>query len=466
MKLLRIKGFTLIELMVTLSILSVVAAATMPYMTRQMDRVQVKKGIAEIQHVLIEARDYRVENGSWPASVDVLISAGRLPANANKSVFDTDYQFQVVSGNQLQLTVDAGSIRQQKRLLEADLPWIASVGTTSVTTRITPAGEEGSHAELYSLDGHKKLKGDMDVNDWSINNVYNLTATGDITTTGNIEGEVITANDIVYSRRGFASLNNPSYIVHPEGDSNIRNLTAAQIRAGYLQSTGNLDVSGTSNFIGTANFSNVNASGTITANNMNVNNLLSVNRLNVSTSINAGGTITGASLVSNGGLTVAGPANISGALRSQNLTTVGNIYMGGGMYTSHWIYAPALSAPGGNTVNPDGISTFMRVTAQQVYTGFLDSDVGNIRSINSASIANTGDITTKGLSAAIAQVTGHLDVGTLQAGAIATSNITNSGSMYVAGSFQAGSISGSSMSINGRRVLTTDDIPAFTPPSP
>ena len=62
------RGFTLVELMVVLGILSLLAVLTTPSYLEELNRKRALVSIDETQQILDAARSYRSDKGSWPGN--------------------------------------------------------------------------------------------------------------------------------------------------------------------------------------------------------------------------------------------------------------------------------------------------------------------------------------------------------------------------------------------------------------
>lgn len=62
----RVKGFTLVELMVVMAILGVLAALTTPNIIDELNHRRSNLAASETQAIVDAARSYRVKNGTWP----------------------------------------------------------------------------------------------------------------------------------------------------------------------------------------------------------------------------------------------------------------------------------------------------------------------------------------------------------------------------------------------------------------
>jgi competence protein ComGC len=66
------KGFTLIEMMVVLLIISVLLVVTLPNITKSSGIIDEKGCEAFIELVESQAQLYKIENGSYPSDISVL----------------------------------------------------------------------------------------------------------------------------------------------------------------------------------------------------------------------------------------------------------------------------------------------------------------------------------------------------------------------------------------------------------
>ena len=72
------KGFTLIEMMIVLLVISVLLIITVPNVTKNNATINTKGCEAYVRMVEGQVQAYHLENGNYPSSVTELVSAGLL----------------------------------------------------------------------------------------------------------------------------------------------------------------------------------------------------------------------------------------------------------------------------------------------------------------------------------------------------------------------------------------------------
>ena len=104
-------GFSLLEMTVVLIIMTVLASAVIPQLTKQYTVNAANKTALDISAIEEASRAYYVQNNSWPASIAVLQAGNFLPASWNginpfgySSPNPTTYSYNISSGNSV-LTV-------------------------------------------------------------------------------------------------------------------------------------------------------------------------------------------------------------------------------------------------------------------------------------------------------------------------------------------------------------------------
>jgi type II secretion system protein G len=65
------KGFTLIELMITLVVIGIIAAIAIPYLIGAIDRVRQKRTLADLRTIGSAVEAYAVDNSQYPVSSDM-----------------------------------------------------------------------------------------------------------------------------------------------------------------------------------------------------------------------------------------------------------------------------------------------------------------------------------------------------------------------------------------------------------
>ena len=76
----RIAGFTLVELMISLGVVSAIAATQVPiYLEQKLPQRQALEAKADVEAIKAAANSYFMVNGAWPANLNSLINAGYLP---------------------------------------------------------------------------------------------------------------------------------------------------------------------------------------------------------------------------------------------------------------------------------------------------------------------------------------------------------------------------------------------------
>lgn len=73
-------GFTLLEIMIVVSIVSVLAAIAVPRMLEAQRQAQKTKAIAQLRQIYDAQQRYREKNGTYAANLAALVSARLLPS--------------------------------------------------------------------------------------------------------------------------------------------------------------------------------------------------------------------------------------------------------------------------------------------------------------------------------------------------------------------------------------------------
>src|SRR5262245_60740360 len=72
------RGFTLIELMITLVVIGVLAAIAIPNLVSAIDRGKQKRTMADMRTIGTAVEAYAVDNGSYPISTDAATLASEV----------------------------------------------------------------------------------------------------------------------------------------------------------------------------------------------------------------------------------------------------------------------------------------------------------------------------------------------------------------------------------------------------
>jgi general secretion pathway protein G len=75
----RMRGFTLIEIMVVITILGILAALIVPRVVGRTDDARITAAKADIQNILAALKIYRLDNGRYPTSEQGLKSLTEKP---------------------------------------------------------------------------------------------------------------------------------------------------------------------------------------------------------------------------------------------------------------------------------------------------------------------------------------------------------------------------------------------------
>jgi len=67
----RYSGFTLIEIIVVLAILATLTAIAYPFYTSYVDKAKVTLGISTLETVRKTLEDFHIDNGNYPATIDM-----------------------------------------------------------------------------------------------------------------------------------------------------------------------------------------------------------------------------------------------------------------------------------------------------------------------------------------------------------------------------------------------------------
>lgn len=127
-------GFSLVELSIAIGVMAIVASAIVPIAIRTVQIKAADKTALEMAMIQDAARNYYLDNSSWPADLEELRSKAYLNPtwNANDP-WQNPYQ---ISSTSLQMTVSADVPSQWANLVASHLP-AAVVNNTRVTSTIS-----------------------------------------------------------------------------------------------------------------------------------------------------------------------------------------------------------------------------------------------------------------------------------------------------------------------------------------
>ena len=85
------RGFTLIEALIVIMIISILASFTLPKISSSVKKAQVVKVINDMKTVEIAIQDYYLDNNAYPSDISVLHSEGylnKIPNNISLKISD------------------------------------------------------------------------------------------------------------------------------------------------------------------------------------------------------------------------------------------------------------------------------------------------------------------------------------------------------------------------------------------
>lgn len=224
------KGFTLIEMMVVLTIMSIMALIGISQLTQERDDIRTSVANQEISQILQAAVTFRSANGEWPDDVQELIDDNWVPPGAAEGPWGGAYQ-----GSE-QVDPDGASIWRVEyaapedrfaQIIAGRLPFGEAIGST-IRAHIVLPGHEAAHDALYARDGSRPLTGDMPADGNSIEDVDDL----EVDSLTPRSGSWITVADDGLEARRMRDPDDPSMRIDFSDWSRLQNLEAVeQIRA-------------------------------------------------------------------------------------------------------------------------------------------------------------------------------------------------------------------------------------------
>ncbi len=164
------QGFTLIEMMLVAAIISAFIFMGIGYTQQRTRALQMDRTSAQMQQILNAGLSYYVNNGSWPASVTTLQTAGYLPSTGVTSPFGTSYSVSnTTSVFTATVSLPAGYAHGSAiaQMIAGKLPF--GVSTTS-TPSPTPGNPSPSSTSSISAS--------VNIPAQNLNNVGNVSYTG------------------------------------------------------------------------------------------------------------------------------------------------------------------------------------------------------------------------------------------------------------------------------------------------
>lgn len=211
------------------------------------------------------------------AAQDVV--AGR-DIRASRSIFANN---NVTAAGQVQgeTLIATADVRSANGFFDSNnMSYFLRPASTSILRDVTLNSLTAQNATINGTLRATNLAADNNLtvgNDASIGR--NVTVANDATVANSLTASTLTATSIVRSRYGLQSLNNPSFVVIPDGNSVVANLNANSIRSSFIQSYGAINAAGNLSVGGSADInggltvqqgitgSNITATGNVTASN-------------------------------------------------------------------------------------------------------------------------------------------------------------------------------------------------------
>jgi type IV pilus assembly protein PilE len=92
------KGFTITELIITVAIIGILAAITIPMYTNHIRRARRSDAKVALEDVRAMAEQFRSENGTWPTNSQDMVSFG-WPSNAGNAIAYGPGDYQITYAN-------------------------------------------------------------------------------------------------------------------------------------------------------------------------------------------------------------------------------------------------------------------------------------------------------------------------------------------------------------------------------
>ena len=132
----RVRGFTLIELMVVVAVVAILAAIAIPAYTSQVRRSHRADAIDGISDIQLRQERWRADNPTYAADMDTLLGSAASTTSYNNS--HTYYNFVLSGASATGFTVKANAKGSQQSDVDCD-PMIAVLAAGIVSK--TPSGK-------------------------------------------------------------------------------------------------------------------------------------------------------------------------------------------------------------------------------------------------------------------------------------------------------------------------------------
>jgi prepilin-type N-terminal cleavage/methylation domain-containing protein len=186
-------GFTLIELIVTISIIAAIAAGGIPYMQQKLHVARATKASEEMKGWLEAGIAYYAATGAWPADANTLVTQGYMTSNDLNTPFGGTYSL-AVSGTNLRVSANVTKLPD---LVAGKLPFGTASGTT-VTAAVTPPATEAAHTRLlnrYGDAGNNTMFAALNMNNNDITNAGTIgSVAANFSTVTATTGNITTVN--------------------------------------------------------------------------------------------------------------------------------------------------------------------------------------------------------------------------------------------------------------------------------